>query len=86
MNTSNPAIQVRIGPRLSAAHLAVVTTVFIVGLLIGVLAGGVLRPAATAVSPVHRTVQDRGPQGHIADMISLRSQLHGHRFPVPSGH
>lgn len=86
MSTSNPTIQVRIGPRLSAAHLAVVTAVFIVGLLIGVLAASGLRPVATAVSPVHWTVQDRGPQGHIADMISLRSQLHGPRFPIPPGH
>jgi hypothetical protein len=50
------------------------------------LAGGGLRPAATAVSPVRWTIQDRGPQGHIADMIDLRSQLHGDRFPVRAGH
>jgi hypothetical protein len=86
VSTSSPTIQVRIGPRISAIHLAMITTVFIVGLLSGLLAGGGLRPAATAVSPVHRIAQERGPQGHIADMIRLRSQVLGHRFPVPSGH
>jgi hypothetical protein len=86
VSTSSPAIQVRIGPRVSAIHLAIITAVFFVGLLIGVLAGGGLRPAATAVSPVRWTIQDRGPQGHIADMIDLRSQLHGDRFPVRAGH
>jgi hypothetical protein len=87
VSTSNPAIQVRIGPRVSAAHLAVIATVFLVGLLTGVLvAGGRLQPATTRVSPVHQTVPVSGPQDHIADMIGLRSRLHGHRFPIPAGH
>jgi hypothetical protein len=87
VSTSSPAIQVRIGPRVSAIHLAIITTVFIVGLLTGFhVAGGSPQPVVTHDSSVQRNLQVHGPQGHIADMIGLRSQLHGHRFPVPSGH
>lgn len=87
MSTSSPAIQVRIGPRISAVHLAIITTVFIAGLLTGLLvASGGLRLDVTSVSSGHRTFPERGPQDHIADMIRLRSQVLGHRFPVVSGH
>jgi hypothetical protein len=86
MSTSSPAIHVRIGSRVGAAHLAVIAAVIIVGLLTGLhVAGGSPQPAVTHDSPVQRVLQVHGPQGHIADMIGLRSQLHGHRFPIPSG-
>jgi hypothetical protein len=84
VSTSNPAIQVRIGPRVSAAYLAVLTAVFVVGLLVGVLIGdGGLRRPTTAGSPGPRIVHVRGPQGHVDDMIDLRTSIVGHRFPVP---
>jgi hypothetical protein len=87
VSTSSPAIQVRIGPRVSAIHLAIITTVFVVGLLTGFHVGGEgPQPAATNDAPVQPILQVEGPQGHIADMIDLRSQLHGDRFPVRAGH
>lgn len=86
MSTSSPAIQVRIGPRVSAIHLAIIATVSIVGLLTGFhVAGGSPRTAVTHDAPVQRILQVQGPQRHVADMIGLRSQLHGHRFPIPAG-
>ena len=78
MSMSSPAIQVRIGRRVGAAHLAVIAAVFIVGLLTGlhVADGGGLRPVAPATSAVYPTLQDHGPQGHIAD-------LHHPAIPAP---
>jgi hypothetical protein len=86
MSTSSPAIRVRIGPRVGAAQLAVVATVFIVGLLTGVVVGKAsIRPASTTAPIVRSVVQESGPQSHIGDMITLRSQILGHPFP-PSNH
>jgi hypothetical protein len=87
VSTSSPAIQVRIGPRVSAIHLAIIATVFVLGLVTGFLvAGDSPRTAATHDAPVQRILEVQGPQGHISDMIDLRSQLHGDRFPVRPGH
>jgi hypothetical protein len=86
MSTSSPAIHVRIAPRVGAAHLAVIVAVFVVGLLTAsALPAAVPKPLVTHDAPVERILQVHGPQGHIADMIDRRSQLHGHRFPIPSG-
>jgi len=85
MSTSSPAIQVRIAPRVGAAHLAVIVAVFVVGLLTGLRVDGDSPQAAvTHDASVEWILQVHGPQGHMADMIDRRSQLHGHRFPIPS--
>lgn len=87
MNTSSPAIQIRIGPRVSAFQLVIVSTVFVVGLLTGlVLAQASIRPASASSSSLHRTVLERGPQSHVGDMIELRSQLLGHHFRPSANH
>jgi hypothetical protein len=74
VSTSTRPIQVRIGPRVSAVHLAIVTMALIAGLLTGLMLGRATVQGASATGSAPRwNVQERGPQSHIGQMHRLRA-------------